>query len=395
MKQGSHKTLLINIGHSYAHLFMLIFPTAVIAMEADFEASYAALLSLSTGGFIAFGAGALPAGWLGDRWSREGMMVVFFLGLGAAAIATGLATSTTGLALGLFFIGAAASIWHPVGIAALVQGQSKVGVRLGVTGVFGNMGVAGAGLCAGLLTDTFGWRAAFIAPGMVAIATGLLFAVLVPRRVAAGRPQETSGATPARPDRNRVLAVVAVATLLGGIIFHGTTVAMPKLYDERAGELLGGLSGIGFAVAAVFAIAAFAQIAIGYLIDRYPIRPVLIAIVGLQLPALVAVAALDGWPLIVVTLVLMLLVFGEIPISDTLIARYAADRHRGRIYAVKYVLSLGVSASAIPLIAGVHAWAGFGALYVVLAALGLALSLAAIALPRRNVPLAPSTQGVA
>ena len=169
--------IFVHLGHSYDHLFMLLFPTVVLALEDEFGRSYGELLTLSVWGFIAFGAGTLPAGWLGDRWSRRGMMVVFFLGIGASSVLTGLATSTVGIAVGLAMIGLFASIYHPIGTAMVVGGAAEPGRALGVNGVWGNMGVAAAALIAGALTDWVGWRAAFIVPGVIAVATGLVYAV--------------------------------------------------------------------------------------------------------------------------------------------------------------------------------------------------------------------------
>ena len=73
--------IFLNIGHAYDHLFMLLFPTAVLSLHGQFEGSYSELLLLATPGFIAFAAGAIPAGWLADRWSRSGMMAIFFIGI--------------------------------------------------------------------------------------------------------------------------------------------------------------------------------------------------------------------------------------------------------------------------------------------------------------------------
>ena len=95
MSLGRRVINYVNIAHLFDHMFMLIFPTAVLAMGADFGNSYGELLALSIGGFIAFGAGSIPSGWLGDKWSRRNMLGVFFLGIGAAAIFTGLTSSTT------------------------------------------------------------------------------------------------------------------------------------------------------------------------------------------------------------------------------------------------------------------------------------------------------------
>ena len=181
----------LNLGHAYDHLFILLYPTVVLALGDVFQASYGELLALSVYGFIAFGAGALPAGWLGDRWSRRGMMIVFFVGIGLASIRTGLARSTVDIAVGLGLVGLFASIYQPVGIAMVAETDpARVGKALGLNGVFGNLGVAFAGVTAGALTDMISWRAAFIVPGVVAVATFFGDAAVDPLGVAddAGAP---------------------------------------------------------------------------------------------------------------------------------------------------------------------------------------------------------------
>ena len=143
-------------------------------------------------GFIAFAAGTLPAGWLGDRWSRPAMLAIFFVGIGAAAILTGFARTPFELAVGLTLIGLFASIYHPVGIAMLVEGREKVGKLLGINGVAGNFGLAAAAIVAASLSDAISWRAAFIVPGAVSVLIGLWF-------VAVCRQWRNVGAAPSRP----------------------------------------------------------------------------------------------------------------------------------------------------------------------------------------------------
>src|SRR3990172_6614759 len=178
---GERRTrLFLNLGHTLDHLFMLIFPTVVLAMSTELRRPYAELLPLSLGGFIAFGAFSIPSGWLADRWSRFGMMVVFFFGIGTASILTGLARSPFEIAAGLTLIGAFAAIYHPVGTTMLVANASpsQLGRTLGANGVYGNLGVAFSALLAGAMADTFGWRWAFIVPGLLSICMGALFARL-------------------------------------------------------------------------------------------------------------------------------------------------------------------------------------------------------------------------
>jgi len=84
--------LLLNVGHALDHLFLLIFATAVgtIAVEFNF-AHWEDLMPYSVGAFFLFGLGSVPSGRLGDLWGRRQMMLVFFFGLGVAALLTALA----------------------------------------------------------------------------------------------------------------------------------------------------------------------------------------------------------------------------------------------------------------------------------------------------------------
>ena len=115
--------------------------------------SYAALIPYATPGLVAFGVFSLPAGWLAGRWSREGMMVVFFIGIGLASIATSAVQSPVQMAAGLFVVGTFAAIYHPVGLAMIARGGQSMGLDIAINGVWGNMGVGCAALLTGILID--------------------------------------------------------------------------------------------------------------------------------------------------------------------------------------------------------------------------------------------------
>ena len=139
--------LFLNLGHFLDHLFMLIFATvAALKLTNDWGMSYAELIPYATPGFIAFGLCALPAGWLADKWSREGMMTLFFFGIGIASMLTAMASTPMEIGAGLFLIGVFGAIYHPVGLAMVVQGRTRTGIPLAINGIFGNMGVASAAL---------------------------------------------------------------------------------------------------------------------------------------------------------------------------------------------------------------------------------------------------------
>src|SRR6266852_10004363 len=173
--------LLLNTGHAMDHLFLLIFATAVAAIAGDWGMAWQDLMPYTAPAFALFGLGSLPAGRLGDLWGRRAMMIVFFVGMGFAALLIATATGVWHLAAALTVMGAFASIYHPVGIPMLVQSSTRPGFTIGVNGLAGNLGIAAAAILTGFLVKYFGWRMAFAVPGGLAIVCGALFAVLAPR----------------------------------------------------------------------------------------------------------------------------------------------------------------------------------------------------------------------
>jgi MFS family permease len=387
--------LFLNVAHSLDHLLLLIFPTVVLAIAAEWQRPYGELLPLATGAFFAFGAGSLPSGWLADRWSRAGMIKVFFFGIGGATILTGLATGPVSLAIGLTLIGVFASIYHPVGIAMLVSEKTNVGRTLGVNGVYGNTGLAFAALLAGALADLIHWRAAFFVPGLATIAIGIAFAATVRETP---RPEAVARKAEARFPRAllaRVFAVLCVAVISNGIIFNATTVSMPKLFDERLKALTDTTFGIGLLVCITYLIAAMAQLVVGSLIDRRPLKGVFVAVLLAQVPLLFAAATLSNYGMLAVAIVMMFAVFGQIPINDAMVARYTAEEWRARAYALRYVVSFVGSAAAVPLVAYIYSRTGdFQALFVLLAGLAALALAAALAFPgeRATAAVAPAVR---
>ncbi len=374
----------LNLGHLLDHLAMLVFPTAVVALAREWDRPYSELLPLSLGGFIAFGAFAIPAGWLADHWSRYRVMAIFYFGVGASLLVTGLAQSPWHLAAGLTLVGMFAAIYHPVGIAMLVAAPGKIGRVLGWNGLWGNLGLAAAALVTGALVDAAGWRAAFFVPGTFCVLAGIGFVLLVENP---GRVKKTSASVGLHVDGRtmaRIFAILLVATACGGIIFNSTTVSMPKVFDERLRALTQTNFGVGALVATVYALAAFAQVLMGALIDRTELRRLMIGVALVQMPLLFLAANLEGWAMLGAALLTMLAVFGQIPLNDAIVGRYCADEYRARVLAVRYVVSLGVAALAVPLIAALHRTeGGFANVFLVLAGLAGGMLAASLFFPSR------------
>jgi len=391
MSETRRVVAFINLGHAFDHMAMLIFPTAVLTMERAFGLDYGELLALSIGGFIAFGAFSLPAGWLGDRWSRRHMMAVFFIGIGTATLLTGFASEPWHLAVGLTAIGIFAAIYHPVGTALLVANSPQMGRAIGVNGVWGNMGVALAALISGALAEAFGWRAAFFVPGLAAIIAGVAYVVMVPRVLGVGRPPAKAQAAVPRAVMLRAFAVLAVVAVAGGITFNAATVSLPKLFAERLDLSSISAFGAGSVAALVFAFGAVAQLIMGRIIDGMPLRRAFIPLAALQAPCFLLAAYMGGWWVVLFAAGVMFALFGQVVINDAMVARYTTDKWRARAYAVRYVVTFGASAVAVPMISLLHGTGGgFTTVYAVLAAFGLCIFLGALAFPHRPEEVAPA-----
>ena len=77
----------------------------------------------------------------------------------------------------------------------------------------------------------------------------------------------------------------------------------------------------------------------------------------------------------------MLAVFGQIPINDVLVGRMSRSEWRSRAYAIRYVVTFSVMASAVPLISWIHGTWGFSVLFGLLAAAAMLIFSAALLLP--------------
>jgi MFS family permease len=385
--------LLLNIGHFLDHLFTLIFATvAALALTREWGLGYADLLKYAAPGFFAFGVFALPAGWLADRWSREGMMGVFFIGIGLSAIATAFARTPLEIAVGLFVVGTFAAIYHPVGLAIVVQKWRNTGMRIAVNGVWGNLGVASAALITGYFIDHGGWRTAFVVPGIASILIGIAYSAIMWPEISAARLRpQAKGTSPAQRPADiralllRVSAIVFLTTAVSSIVFQSMSFALPKVFDERLGGLAVSATVIGQLTFVVFAVASIGQLIVGHFLDRLGPRMVFMTAAVIQVAFFAIMPGLADWAALLCATVFMLAAFGQIPINDYLIGRLADGAHRARIYGVRYVVSFTVLAAALPLIAFVYENWGFDALFRVLA-VSAAVILGAVAMLPRKLP---------
>lgn len=375
----SRRTILfVNVAHALDHFVLLVYPTAVIAMAPELGLTYASLIGLSTGTFVAFGLFSLPMGWLAERWGRRNLLAAFFGGCGLALLGLAAASTPPVLAGWLLVLGVFSAIYHPIGSAMLVSHARRLGRDLGWNGVWGNLGAGLASGVTALIAAWLGWRSAFVVPGLACLAAGAAFLALVPGD-GDGHGATGSGARTIPVRRPLVLlAIFAAAIVAGGMTFNVTTIALPKVLDERLGLALP-LALTGSLATIVFVFGALTQLLMGRLVDRFALPTVFAGLALLQPLGLGLAAATTGFPLLVGLVLAMAAIYGQVVVNDAMVARYVPFQLRAKAFSVRYFLGFTTSGLAVPLIALLHGWSGFPAVLGVAAMFGAVVSACAAA----------------
>jgi len=399
---------MLSFGHFLDHFLTLIFATvAALTLYRAWGVSYAELLIYATPGFFAFGLFSLPAGWLADKWSRDGMIGVFFVGIGLASIGTSFSETPLQMGIGLFVIGMFAAIYHPVGLAIVTTRWRDTGMRIATVGVWGNLGVASAALTTGFFIDNGGWKLAFVVPGVISIGLGLVYVAMRWESIT----QTSTNTEPSVPVQTsqeaysykalliRISIIVFMTTAVSSIIFQATTFALPKIFDERMQNLainitntmanvLGTGDGnvatiVGLLAFITFAVASMAQLVVGKSLDKYGPRRIFLVVAAIQLTFFSIISGLTDGLALIVSFGFMIGVFGQVPINDYMIGKTASGKYRARIYGIRYVVSFSVLAASLPIISIVYENWGFDTLFRILAAAAALIILIVYMLPKQ------------
>jgi MFS family permease len=389
MNSPSRVISFVNAAHFIDHYSMLIFAAAVIIMGPALGMAYSQLLPYATPGFIAFGAGSLITGWLGDRWSRRHMMLIFFAGIGASMIAVGFVRTPLQLGAALLSIGIFASIYHPVGTAMIVSYADKLGREMGLNGVWGNLGVASSALVTGVIGQYFGWRFAFIVPGIVTMLIGVAFALAVVHEDRTGTRQAAAQARVAKQDMWRVIVALLIVVIAISTTFNAVTVALPKLFAERLADLTKSPALLGVIAACVYVFGAMTQYTIGKLLDRHSLKTVALPLSFMLAPFLYFAATLSNLPLILVSIGIVMGAFGQVTVNDAMVGKYTSEKWRSRAYAVRYFIGFTAAGASVGLVAWLYEQGGFVTMLHAFSGLCLLVIAAAIILPAEiKVPAA-------
>ena len=341
-------------GHLMMHMFAAFYFVIVLAIEDDWKFSYDELINLWLIGSLLVGLGAIPAGWLSDRWSRSGMVAIMFIGLGVTSILCGFSENKLSLMINLSFLGLFCSIYHPAGISWIVNTSKETGKALGFNNIFGGVGIGIGALSAGIIIDTFNWHFAFIIPGIVSILIGLMLIWHINNKKIslANIVSEKFNDTPNQKQMLKIAIIMLVSITCMAFVYQILQSSLPKAIDIRLSEKLSlETSDIGIMVSLIYIISGVMNFFGGILADKYSDKNIyLIGIIG-QGFLLLFIFSLSNYFLIVISLFIVAFNSSILPAENLLLARFSPQKHQSLVYGIKFIVSFAIAPIALFLIA--------------------------------------------
>ncbi len=393
MTPAARQIAFINTAHTFTHYSLLILPTAVLAMAMPggvFGDSYGPILALATGMFVLYGLLSLPQGWLAQRFGRKALMTAFFLGTGVSLVASAFARSPWMLAATLSGVGVFTAIYHPIGTTMLVEAAGdKPGRSIGVNGVFGNIGVALAPVVTAFLAAQFGWRAAFLLPGLLCLIVGFVWLRTPIVEGAAHRGARPFPVIPRYLVRRAVIVLMSIA-VVSGLVFNAFTLLLPKLMAERLAGSPDLLPVVGALAFLATLCGALTQFSVGRMIDKHTLKRVFLPVSLILAPAMGLLAVAEGWVVMPLAGAVAASIFGQVTVNETMAARYISPELRARIYSIRFFVGFLGAAAAAPVVGFLHERTGNLTLVtLVLAGFSVVTLACALFFPDRPEELAP------
>ena len=377
------------LGHLLMHMFAAFYFVIVLAIEDDWKLSYDELLNLWFLGSLLVGLGALPAGWISDRWSRSGMIAIMFIGLGISSLLCGLSGNKVSLFISLSLLGLFCAIYHPAGISWVVNTSKETGKALGFNNIFGGVGIGLGAFFAGILIEQFNWQAAFMLPGLISLIVGLSLTY----HLKSGKislKNISSEQFKDNPEKNQMLKI-AIIMLLSitclSFVYQILQTSLPKAIDIRLTDSLDlSTSDIGYIVAAIYIVSGLMNYVGGILTDKYSEKLIYsIGIVGQGLLLLLIVSLSNYW-LIAISLAIVAFNSSILPAENLLLAKFSPEKYQSLVYGIKFIVSFTVGPIALIMISRSYDLTGeFGVLYLAFGFVMIIMFLIVLTLPVKKV----------
>lgn len=366
---------ILGSAHTMVHFYEQVFPALFIVMIVDLRIDIATAGWMQTLLAMAFGLGALPAGYIADRMGAKKIVMGYLLGAAVACIFISTTHSLAAFAIGLAALGACISLYHPAGTTLVTMEVRQVGKALGYHGMGGGLGVAAAPALATMLAviSPYGWRLSFFAFGalglLIALAVGMLKIAPIPPSESPRRfwPEHIVAKGSTKP-----FIIYLFVAVMVGFCYRGLMTFLPTYFAQ---ELNGGIfvgseliKGGRFATI-ILLVGVLGQFMGGQLTSRYNLEKLYAFLLIITVPLLFMMGALSNYALFFTSMVFALFHFAGQPVGNSLVAKYTDERGRGLGFGVYFAFAFGVGSLASGISGVVAARFGIGKIFFVLGAL--------------------------
>ena len=336
------------------HMFAAFYFVIVLKIEKEWSISFDQLIRLWTFGALLIGLGAIPFGWLSDRWSRSGTMTIMFIGMGLASILCGLSTSILFLFISLSLLGFFCSINHPVGIPWVINSSSKQGKALGINGIFGGVGIGSGAFVAGTLTELFNWQLAFILPGFISILVGfvLIYLIFINKISYKNFFIKNEKQDHSRNEMILIASIMLLSMFALGLSFHNTQTTLPKVFEIRI-DNINSLQ-IGLMIGIIYFISGATTFVGGLLADRFNLKTIYLIGIFMQFPCYLGIAYISGYSLIILCILAAIFNSSILPTENLLLSKFTPQKYHGIVYGIKFILAFGSGPISVFLISEIY-----------------------------------------
>ena len=357
--------LLVSFAHALVHAYEVSLPSVEQMIGDDFKVGKEETGLLGTVWRIPFGAGALLAGFLADRYGSKPLLLVFLGGCVATSLVSYWSPTLDVVFVAMFAMGCFASIYHPAGLALISRetGPENRPAALGWHGIFGSLGFTCAPLLAAMAFSvaSLNWRQYYV---VLCIPT-ILIALLL-----AGTLKETKKRDPSSEEEPldqkqtfeedneaaNIPGIFYFLVLIGslsGFVYAGFMHFLPRYLNsallERSSLPAEGLR--NYLAAIVLGFGVIGQAVAGRFARPGRMGKQLSFVMLANAPCLVAMALAEGPWRLAAACVFAMIHFMNQPLYNSLIAQYVPAHRRSMGYGFSNMMCFGIGALG-PLFAG-------------------------------------------
>jgi MFS family permease len=329
----------------FAHHLLTALPVPLLPLiRDDFVLDYtqAGLVVLVFN--LAYGIGQLPAGWLADRIGPRILITVGICGVALAGLLVGLSQTYIMMIVFLVLMGIAGGGYHPSAaplISASVE-PKKRGQALGFHLIGGSGSFFLAPLIAAAIATAWGWRGSFIGLAVPTTVLGIIFYVLLGRRVDMSKAQpvitDHHDETLSPPGHLRRLVAFMTLSIFTSAVTLATIAFIPLFMVDHFG--VGEEAAAAF-LAIIYSAGLWASPLGGYLSDR--LGWVLVALVVCLITGPVIYLlnlAPYGLGIGAVLFIIGIVMYIRMPVSEAYIVGQTSERRRSMILGIYYFSSM-------------------------------------------------------